>query len=107
LARIQQGASRGAYGKIALPIVVGFMLAGLLAYAFVSRRPRPVAEANAADLVAAERSVLVEEMASLDDRFERGELEEEAYQEKRSALKARLRQLAPDAEPARESGPHG
>jgi hypothetical protein len=68
-----------AYVKIGVPVAAGAILAGLLAYVFVVRsRRRPETSEN--------RDLLVREIASLDGRFEQGEIEEAEYLSRRAEL---------------------
>jgi hypothetical protein len=101
----------GPYLKIGIPAGVGAVLAVLLLYALVLRQPRKATAAYPGtgtttdgdlypdilpgpdDPQTRERHFLVGEIARLDCLFERGEIAQEEYQERRQDLKSRLLRL--------------
>ncbi|MBI2965920.1 MAG: hypothetical protein HYY34_06940 [Chloroflexi bacterium] len=89
------------YVKVGVPVAAGVVMAGLLGYVFLMRRRREPAAASPISTDGVEeprassagdnpeREALVREIASLDQRFEAGEIEESAYRAQRAALSAR------------------
>ncbi len=79
------------------------LMAGLLIYSLVLRKPSPVlstasgssviVSVGSKDMVA-QRRRLVAAIARLDDEYEAGKVEEEAYQRRRAKLKAQLLEIA-------------
>jgi hypothetical protein len=78
------------------------LMAGLLAYGLILRRPSsalpatgevPVVISAGKELVA-QRRRLVAAIARLDDEYEAGKIGEEAYQRRRAKLKAQLLDIA-------------
>jgi uncharacterized membrane protein len=69
--------------RIAVPTILGVALLAVLAYALIARKR-----------VEESREALVQAIAELDDAFERNEIDEQDYQQKRRELKARLLHLA-------------
>ena len=111
LRRLGDALTDGPYLNIGIPSVVGLVLASLLVYSMAFRRAGressvvsgPVAAAAAVSTDAAqrgqdhpidERRALVEEIASLDNLFHRGEVPEDDYHQRRQELKDRLLLLA-------------
>ncbi len=88
LQSVQSTLGGSAAALIGIPTFLGLVLAGLLIYVMVLRRsrgPMPVMVAPEGD-----RQALIASIARLDERFERGEIEEKDYEEKRTALKSKL-----------------
>ena len=96
--RAWRGLTGGDYAPIVAPTVMGVALVILLAVGF-RRRRAAVAQGSiyvqdsASDSLG-EKDSLVEAIASLDDRYEQGEIEEREYRQQREDLKARLLQVA-------------
>ena len=82
----------GTIAAVGIPLVVGLILAGLLAYVLFLRRSRRVLVAQRLP-VEEGRQALIASIARLDDLFEQGEITEHQYKERRTALKGRLLQL--------------
>jgi hypothetical protein len=111
LRRLGDALENGPYLKIGIPAGVGAVLAVLLLYALVLRQPRKATAAypgpgttTGGDLYpdilpgpddpqTRERHFLVGEIARLDGLFERREIAQEEYQERRQDLKSRLLRL--------------
>ena len=93
LARWGRAATGAAFWQIAMPAALAVMLAALLIFGGVLRRPRAVASVAAApgrtfvEPSPPERARLIGEIAALDDGFQKGEMEEAAYTRRRAELK--------------------
>jgi len=92
LQRAKNALGGGTIATVGIPLVLGLVLAGLLAYVLFLRRSRRVLMAQRLP-VEEGRQALIASIARLDDLFERGEITEHQYKERRAALKGRLLQL--------------
>ena len=76
-------------GLIAIPALLGLALIGLFVYFVLPRRPAETAfEAGATSSPI--RRQMIASIAELDDRYERSEIEQKEYEEKREKLKGQL-----------------
>ncbi len=100
LVRLGKSVTRGAFWRVAIPVMLGLTLAGLLLYGGVkaprggeTNEPFPVPVATFDgdfDGNADGRSELVRAIAALDESFHQGEVEQAAYRIQREHLKARV-----------------
>jgi hypothetical protein len=74
----RQAKDADSYIKIGVPVAAGAALAGLLGYVFLVRRRRHA--------LATDRATLVGEIASLDQLFEQGRIQETEYRRRRAEL---------------------
>ena len=92
--RLQKSITGGAFWKVAIPGAVGVILALLLLYgAFKAPRrtaPPEGASSDELDRGLAQREALVREVASLDEEFQRGNVNEAEYHRQREALITRI-----------------
>ena len=117
LRRLGDVLTDGPYLKVGIPAALGLVLMGLLMYALVLGRARKgpapgmAGEGTGTESLAnaayppewspqAERRALTEVIAGLDQDFEQGGMTWAEYQERREALKARLRNMALTSEGA-------
>ena len=95
--RVWQALIGGLYLKIGIPIALGVVLASILAYSLLKRQPSAanaiMGESSGSGTEGAERRVLVEDIAQLDDLFEKGGIEEQTYTVRRAELRQRFLQL--------------
>lgn len=70
---------------------IGFILAGGVFLLYDLQHRRSLTNARGTDQKLSQREALIDEIAALDDDFERGKLDEAAYTTQRAALKAQLR----------------
>ena len=91
LVRLEKWAGNGVLWQVAIPAILGVVLAGLLVWGGLrpsTRRqpsPAPVGTATESD-----KGALIHEIAALDDSYTRGDLDESEYQSVRQALKGRF-----------------
>ena len=115
--RVSDALADGPYLKVGIPSAVGLVLGALLLYGLAfwkagkptvaiggpespatglaSGVPRHGAAYRPGESSGQERRSLIEEIARLDDGFQQGEMEEQAYVQRRQELKARLRHPPP------------
>jgi hypothetical protein len=74
-----------------LPGLAGLVFVGLVGFTLVRRRRASVAREDGVEGVDDEHDDLILAIASLDERFESGDIEEEAYKQQRAELIARLK----------------
>ena len=96
--RLWDGVTNETFWQVAVPSVLGAVLAVLLLVG-VLRRPRPklspvVPGGDGIDRDLARREGLVREVASLDDEFQGGVLPEDEYRRQRDALLSRIRGIS-------------
>lgn len=93
-ARLQSSFTGGAFWRVAIPSVLGSLLASLLLFGGFRPSRGPSRElASGAGSHGGERQqrdLLVRAVAELDERFQRGEVPEAEYQLERSGLKSRI-----------------
>ncbi|MFQ5860356.1 MAG: hypothetical protein ACE5IG_02245 [Dehalococcoidia bacterium] len=94
LQQLRRGVTEGTFGTVAIPAGVGAALLALVVWALLRRRRTAVAplggQASTDASLEEDPQALIQAIASLDDRFARGEVSEQDYQRQREALKARL-----------------
>lgn len=85
--------------ELAPPVGLGLLTLSLIGFALMRRRgvSGTIAEENPSKKQSEERSVVIEQIAELDEAFEEGRLCEADYHAKRKALLARLTQAFPTA----------
>ncbi|MBI2855629.1 MAG: hypothetical protein HYX93_02145 [Chloroflexi bacterium] len=96
------------FARVVIPATFGLALLALMSYVLTRQNRTTVAYQGA--LPSGQRSELLEAMAQMDDRFQRGELEEEDYIRERQALKERLLRLesvVPSADSSESTGGPG
>ena len=95
--RVWQSLTDGLYLKIGIPTAMGVVLVSILAYSLLKRQPSAanaiVRRASVSGTQGAERRALVEDIAKLDDLFEKGGIEEQTYTVRRAELRQRFLQL--------------
>ena len=93
-ARLEKSITDGTFWKIAIPCAFGAMLATLLLFGTVKspgRVTEPVTvEPGGVTEDSAKRATLVQQIASLDERFHQGEVEETDYHHQREDLISRI-----------------
>ena len=91
---------------VGIPVMLGVALAAVLVWAWF-RAPRTTgaaAESAADGLQQSRRQSVVQAIAVLDERYERGQVESEEYRPRREELMTQLRQASPDIN-AGQTGP--
>ena len=88
--RLERSLANGVFWQVAIPSSLGLVLAALLLWGGLRpSRDRP-APAQPVSSMMPDQEGIIREMALLDERFRRGELEESLYQTLRDTLKRRI-----------------
>ena len=88
--RLERSLANGVFWQVAIPSSLGLVLAALLLWGGLRpSRDRP-APAQPVPSMMPDQEGIIREMARLDERFRRGELEESLYQTLRDTLKGRI-----------------
>lgn len=114
LVRLRNSLTDGTFWRGAIPLAAAAALALLLLIGVmkVSRRPAGQVSIASRNSISEESVALVQEIAELDERYQRGEVDEDRYQAVRQILKSRVLEPsrtypAGSDEPAASSDPDG